>query len=153
MGRILRESRGATLVEMLVGISIMVLLLFAAADIEISAWRLQVQDEDRYMKQSHASLVADRFAADVRQAVAVVLVDGADRVQFTLPTGQVTYHFDAARGEVIRQSAASSMVAGREIGALAFYREAGSRAIRIEVTAGLRDGSTYRVITRAVPRS
>ncbi len=153
MRRLKHDQRGATLIELLVGLAIGVMVLFAVTDLEISSWRLQVLDDDRFVKQSQASLVADRIASDVREATAVILVDGSAEIQLSQPAGTITYSFDASRGEVIRRSPSGSQLAGREILALAFARENDGKTVRAEITCRLRDGAQYRLISRAVPRT
>ncbi len=146
------DCGGSTLMELLVGAAVAVVVLFAVVDAEVATMRFQASDDDRFAKQTDVGLLVDGFLADARQATAFTLTDGTSTIAMTLSSGSITYRFDAATGEVVRQTLSGSRVVGRGITSLAFFGENSGKTVRIEVAATLRSGTIYRIVSRAARR-
>ncbi|HYF91774.1 MAG TPA: prepilin-type N-terminal cleavage/methylation domain-containing protein [Symbiobacteriaceae bacterium] len=143
--RLLRERRGVTLVELIVGIAIAGLILITVTSTEIFAWRYRKADEQAFAGQAEATTLLDRFAQDVRQSTGISLPsEGASTVTITVAGAPVTYQLDVNTKEIRRQG----RVLMRDATGLAFYREDGGRTLRAVVTAT----HGYRLESRATTR-
>lgn len=140
----MKGQQGYTLVEVLVGVLVGLLVLFAVADLEIAAWRQRRVDEARFTQQAEAALATDSIAAEAREASAFVLA-GEQQVTLHLPDGPVTYRFDPQEGGQIRSA---DRVLARSVSSATFALEDGGRTLLIRVQ--MADG--YLVTTRATRR-
>lgn len=140
----MKGQQGYSLVEVLVGVMVGLLVLFAVADLEIAAWRQRRVDEQRFTQRAEAALVTDRIAAEAREAAGFLLA-GEQQVTLQLPGGPVTYRFDPQDGGLIRSD---SRVLARAVTSAVFALEDDGRTLRIRVQ--MADG--YVVTTRATRR-
>lgn len=149
----LGSQAGSSLVELIVGGAIALIALGAIISMQISGYRYQQHDEDRFVVQMESANALDRIARDLRMASAVTgLSPGASDITLTVGGRTVTYGHRSATGEVVRTENGAEQVVGHRVELLAFYLEGSGRTVRVEWLARLPDGTTYLLVTRAVPR-
>jgi len=143
-----RDQRGYTMVELLVGLLVGTIVLFAVADLEITAWRNRRAEEQRFTQRAEAVLAADQIVARVREA-RVLTVPGSPAVEVTIHPGAgvpVTYRFDQAAGTLIRSD---GRILASGVASAAFAAVDGGRTLRL--TLQMQEGYTLR--TQATLRS
>lgn len=146
-----RGARGSTLVELLVGSAIALLALMAVANMEMSAWKYQKVDEARFAIRAESAATMDRLLAEVRQASRAAVPEPSV-LTLELPGGTVTYRWNKATGELLREDRAGQRQAGRQVADARFVLEAGGRTLLVDLKAVTTDGAEYRLTSRATLR-
>lgn len=148
----LGSQAGSSLVELIVGGAIALIALGAIIAIQISGYRYQQSDEDRFAVQMESATALDRITRDLRMASAVTgLTSGEGNITLTVGGRTVTYH-RSATGEVVRTENGAEQVVGHQVELLAFYLEGSGGTVRVEWLARLPDGTTYLLVSKAAPR-
>lgn len=143
--QLIRDRRGVTLVELMVGTAVAGLVLTSVASIEIASWKYRRADELAFAGQAEATNLLDRLAQDVRQASGIAVAsDGASAATLTVGGSPVIYQYDGQARQVLREG----RVLAQSVAGLQFYREDGGRTVRAVVTM---DGG-YRLESRATAR-
>lgn len=149
----LGSQAGSTLVELIVGGAIALIALGVMISMQISAYRYQRSDEDRYVIQTESAAGLDILARDLRMASAVTeLTPGGSSITLTVGSQTIAYSRHSEIGEVVRTQNGTEQVVGRQVELLAFYPEGSGRTVRVEWLARLPDGTTYLLVSKVSPR-
>lgn len=147
----MKRQRGATLIELTVGLAIAAVLLLVVTDLEVRGWRFRRLDEQQVVQKTQAATALDLFAADGRQATAITLA-GATTITLTLPSGPVVYRYDPAAGEFVRQEAGAVRTLARNLSGVLFTTEDGARTVHLALTTRLPGGGSLTLRTVAARR-
>lgn len=150
--RLFRSQRGSSLVELLVGGLIAMIALGAIIQIQITGYRNNQHDEERFLAQTEALLGLDRIAQDIRMSMGPESITAAGIVLKLSATRSITYTYNSATREVLREEDGIQRVVGTQVEQLAFYTEQDGRTLRVEWTARLSDGTSHVLISKASPR-
>lgn len=149
--RLVGSERGSSLIELLVGGLIALIALGAIVSLQISAYRNQKADEDRFLAQAEAMQAMDLMARDIRASMgAAALAAGEITLQMS-ETSQITYTYRSATREVVRVEGGMARIIGTQVEQLAFYPEQNG-TLRVEWLSRLPDGTTHLLISKATPR-
>ena len=130
-----RSTAGFTLVEMLVSVALCMLLLAALVSLytfSLGSFASIASYSELNQKTRHASDVISR---DVRSALFVDPSSTGSKLVLGMPSGTVSYTYDAAAGTLVRSASGESLKLLRGIGSLSFalYQRPTSSSLAYEV--------------------
>ncbi|MFZ5825197.1 MAG: PilW family protein [Bacillota bacterium] len=146
------SQAGSSMVELIVGGAIALIVLGVIISMQISGYRYQKNDEERFVVQMESATALDRLTRDLRMASAVTLGPGGSSITLAGSGASISYSHSSGTGEVVRTENGVQQVVGQHVESLAFYLEGSARTVRIEWLARLPDGTTYLLVSRAAPR-
>lgn len=146
------SQAGSSLIELIVGGAIALLALGVIIQMQISGYRYQQRDEDRFVVQMKSASALDHLSRDLRMASSAQFVQGGNSISLMVGGNAVVYSHNAASGQVVRSEDGLQQVIGQRVERIAFYTEGNGPTIRVEWMARLPDGTTYLLESRVSPR-